>query len=200
MRIDLFLYIKLILAILLFSTTNLYAEMQCDNRTYNHGDVYDPDNLFYIEKNGNTNTAFYDINLDPNGLINSEKPIDVYWKLLDEDGRRSEISFIERKLAFGLSEIEEIVPGKHYSVRVASMDRNIEVKHYDNCSWAEMVIDGKVSKVERVMLKIKKSIPFVTLVYMDMYGMDLEKKEEINAERWYHDEDIRYKNKDKPPL
>lgn len=199
MRIDLFLYIKMILVVLLFST-NLYAGMQCDNRTYNHRDTYDPDNLFYIEKNGNANTVFYDINLDVNGLINTEKPVDVYWKLFDEDDRRSEMSFIERKLAFGLSEVKEIVPGRHYSIRVASMDRNIEVKRYDNCSWAEMVIDGDISKIERVMLKIKKSIPFVTLVYMDMYGMDIENKEKLNAERWYHDEDIRYRNKDKPPL
>ena len=199
MRIDLFLYINLILAVILFST-NLYAGTQCDNRTYLHRDVYDVDNLFYIEKNDNANTTFYDINLDEDGLINSKKPIDIYWKLFDEDGRRDEVSFIARKLAFGLSEIEEIDPGKHYSVRVASMDRNIEVKRYDNCSWAEMVIDGKVSKIERVMLKIKKSIPFVSLVYMDLYGSDIENTGKINAERWYYDEDLRYKNKDKPPL
>ena len=195
-----FLYIKLILVVLLFSTANLYADMQCDNRTYNYGDIHDPNTLFYLEKNDNANTTFYDINLDKNGLINSEKPVDFYWKLFHEDGRREEVSFIAKKLAFGLSEIKEIEPGKHYSIRVASMDRNIEVKRYDNCSWAEMVIDGKVSRLERVMLKIKKSIPFVSLVYMDLYGMDMNKKEKINAERWYHDEDIRYKNKDKPPL
>ncbi len=199
MRTDLFLYLNIFLAVFLFST-NLFADMQCDNRTYNNRDTYDPSNLFYIEKNDNTNTAFYDINLDENGLIDSKKPVDFYWKLFDEDDRRSEMSFIERKLAFGISEIKEIDPGRHYSIRVASMDRNIEVKYYDNCSWAEMVIDGDISRVERVMLKIKKSIPFVTLVYMDMYGSDIKNMGEINAERWYHDEDIRYKNKDKPPL
>ena len=45
----------------------------------------DPNVLFYIHKNTNPNAIVYALNLDANNKINSEEPIEVFWRRYQED-------------------------------------------------------------------------------------------------------------------
>jgi len=193
--------LKILFNVLILSfilCVQLFADFKCEERLINHNKIYNPKLGFYIEKNHNKNITFFDINFDENGLINPEEPLDIYWRLFAKKGERSEIKFIEKKLAFGLNNVKEIDPGRHYSGRIASMDRNIQIKNYDNCSWIETDINGKPSRLEYIMLELGGFVSFATLISMDLYGEDL-KSGKLNAERWYYDKELRYKNTDVPP-
>jgi hypothetical protein len=57
--------------------------------------------LFYLQRSHNRNTVIYNINTLPDGTINEEKPVDIYWIRYEEDERKAELSYIQKK-AFGV--------------------------------------------------------------------------------------------------
>jgi len=58
--------------------------------------------LFYIQRSHNKNTIVYDLNILPDGKLNKESPIHPYWIRYEEGGGTQELSFIQRKYAYGL--------------------------------------------------------------------------------------------------
>src|SRR5258705_13664792 len=58
--------------------------------------------LFTIARSKNANVVRYQARTRGGGLDRSH-PIDAYWLMLAEDGRREELSWAERKLAYGFS-------------------------------------------------------------------------------------------------
>ena len=63
--------------------------------------AYSKDLLFYIQRNLNLNTVAYEINFLPNGRINQEYPMHVYWIKYSEHGQTQELNYIQNKLAYG---------------------------------------------------------------------------------------------------
>jgi len=57
--------------------------------------------LFYLQRSHNRNTIIYDLNTSPNGEINKDKPINIYWIRYEEGGRKAELSFLQNR-AFGV--------------------------------------------------------------------------------------------------
>ncbi|MBI9065580.1 MAG: DUF4833 domain-containing protein, partial [Marinilabiliaceae bacterium] len=62
-----------------------------------------PAHLFYIQRSLNENTVIYEANFDDQGLLNKAHPIKVYWILYEEEGAVEELSYLERKFAYGVS-------------------------------------------------------------------------------------------------
>lgn len=62
-----------------------------------------PNLLFYIQRDPNTNTICYNVNLDPNGEVNKETPVDIYWIRYPEGGGRKELNYFQRKFAYGIN-------------------------------------------------------------------------------------------------
>ncbi len=60
-----------------------------------------PKQLFYLQRPANTNTVIYELNSE-NGVIDQQNPIRVYWIKYAKDGRREELSNIEKKYAYGI--------------------------------------------------------------------------------------------------
>ena len=57
--------------------------------------------LFYLQRTSNTNTIVYELNYK-NGSIDTENPVQGFWIRYQEMGQREELSFIQRKFAYGL--------------------------------------------------------------------------------------------------
>lgn len=57
--------------------------------------------LFYLQRTPNTNTIVYELNYK-NGSIDKENPVQGFWIRYQERGQREELSFIQRKFAYGL--------------------------------------------------------------------------------------------------
>ncbi len=63
----------------------------------------DPDVLFYLQRSTNANTIVYAANIDSHGQLDRHNPVEVFWRVFNEDGRRHGLNWIERLLAFGVS-------------------------------------------------------------------------------------------------
>src|SRR4051812_38536029 len=58
--------------------------------------------LFSIERSKNTNIVQYRARASTSGL-DLKRPIEAYWRMLAEDGRREELTWAERSLAYGFA-------------------------------------------------------------------------------------------------
>lgn len=58
--------------------------------------------LFYVQRTPNTNTIVYELNLNSNGSLNVDEPVHIFWIRYKEDGSREELSYLQRKYAYGL--------------------------------------------------------------------------------------------------
>ena len=57
--------------------------------------------LFIIERSKNANVVHYDARLTADGELDPKEPVIAYWVKLTKDGRREELSWIEKKKAYG---------------------------------------------------------------------------------------------------
>ena len=57
--------------------------------------------LFYLQRTPNTNTIVYELNYK-NGIVDADNPVEGFWIRYQEKGQREELSFIQRKFAYGL--------------------------------------------------------------------------------------------------
>lgn len=95
------LFTRLNLFVLLFiSAAPVFAQMTSPADTFPvpKRDVY---NLFYLQRQPNTNTIMVDLNVK-NGKIDLDNPVHVYWIRYGEKGQREELSWIQRTFAYGI--------------------------------------------------------------------------------------------------
>ena len=59
--------------------------------------------LFYVQRSQNTNTIVYDVNIDKNGKPNADEPVKVYWIRYADKGQQADLSYIQRKFAYGVN-------------------------------------------------------------------------------------------------
>lgn len=57
--------------------------------------------LFYLQRTSNTNTIVYELNYK-DGSIDPENPVQPFWIRYQERGQREELSFVQRKFAYGI--------------------------------------------------------------------------------------------------
>ncbi|GAA3965302.1 hypothetical protein GCM10022246_17990 [Pedobacter ginsengiterrae] len=58
--------------------------------------------LFYLQRDPNTNTLIYALNLAEDGSIKSDNPVSIYWVRYGEDGAKKALGYIQKKFAYGL--------------------------------------------------------------------------------------------------
>jgi phosphatidylglycerophosphate synthase len=58
--------------------------------------------LFYLQRDPNTNTIIYELNINSAGKVNAEEPIKIYWLRYAEKGQKHDLSYVQRKFAYGV--------------------------------------------------------------------------------------------------
>ena len=83
--------------------------------------------LFIIARSTNANIVSYDVRVDRNGRLDMEQPLQAYWLMHAEDGRRQGLTWFERKFAYGF-EVSSKVDQAGFRVRLTAVsDREITV-------------------------------------------------------------------------
>ncbi len=77
--------------------------------------------LFYLQRDPNTNTIIYQLNVNERGQVNRKEPIHVFWMRYEEGGQLKELNFIQRRFAYGLK-ARQIEPDT-YELRFVSYSR-----------------------------------------------------------------------------
>ena len=57
--------------------------------------------LFYLQRNENTNTVIYELN-EQNDVLNTESPIHIFWIMYTKGKQHEELSGMEKKYAYGI--------------------------------------------------------------------------------------------------
>jgi hypothetical protein len=128
--------------------------------------------LFHIGRSKNANIVGYDVRLDRKGKLVQGDPIDAYWRLFAEDGRREELSFFERQLAYGYS--TDRVSSEGFELRLTAFEqRSVRVRRKQGRYQAEMPISGRGAVLIRLFVRSTDGVvPSVQSV--DLFGTDLE--------------------------
>jgi len=130
--------------------------------------------LFIIERSKNANVVHYDARLTADGKLDPKEPVIAYWVLLAKDGRREELSWIEKKKAYGF-DIKPDPSGKGYKMTlVGDPQRKITVKKEGDDVRAEGVIDGRPAVLEKIYIKASAGLTGPKVHYIELNGRDLQ--------------------------
>jgi len=134
--------------------------------------------LFVIERSKNANIVRYDAHLTANGELDPEKPVTAYWVLLAEDGRRQELTWIQKQKAYGFV-VEPDASGNAYTMTIVAVpERKITVKKVGDAVHAELVIDGHPAVLEKIYIESSAGLLGPKVQYIEISGKDFETGEE----------------------
>jgi len=160
----------------LLFTFLLFYSFQVSSYFFNHNFTergIDTSNqrLFIIERNMNKNIVCYDAKVTKSGKLNIEDPIDAYWIDYASDGKRSELSYIQRKMAYGF-ELEKINNEKIYLILKAFDKRKILVcVDSKGITKAMIKINGLDAVLNKVFVSAKPKM-YTTVNYIELYGTE----------------------------
>ena len=142
------------------------------------------DNLmFYVQRTFNTNTIFYELNMDEKQEINTIEPIKMHWVNYATNQSSEPLNYIQRKYAYGLDIKLIDAEKKSYTFNFVSYKKKklylirstIDNKYHVFCE-----INSKLVTLDRIFIQIEGGSFWVPKVrYIDISGKDLAKNEEV---------------------
>jgi hypothetical protein len=113
-----------------------------------------PGLMFYIQRDPNTNTICYELNLDKAGKLEDDSPIHAYWIRYPEGGKIKDLNFIQRKFAYGIN--SKSVGNDQYELRsVAYSKLPLYLRKDDKDQYHVYVdIDKKECILNRIFIRI----------------------------------------------
>lgn len=81
---------------------NTLAQSSCPADTFPvpQGNKYQ---LFYLQRQPNSNTIVVELNVKGDGQVGLDEPVHVFWIRYQDNGKKKELNFIQRKFAFGIN-------------------------------------------------------------------------------------------------
>ena len=128
--------------------------------------------LFYLQRTHNLNTIVYELNYK-NGMVDKENPVRGFWIRYQERGQREELSFIQRKFAYGLKSIK--ISDNQYELSFVSYKK---YKMYlrqgaDKKFWVYTDINQKPAILNHIFIKINGgSIWSPNIEYIEITGFE----------------------------
>jgi hypothetical protein len=135
--------------------------------------------LFYVQRSPNINTIIYELN-NKDGQLDPESPIHVYWLRYADKGQKEELSYIQRKFAYGL--ITKPAGNDRYDVRFVSYKKFplILMRAGDGKYHIFATIEQKQMMLDRIFVKIEGgSFWLPNVVYVELKGTDPSTGREI---------------------
>ncbi len=130
--------------------------------------------LFYLQRNSNTNTVIYQLNLDGQGQVNRREPVHVFWIRYAEGGQPKELTFMRRRFAYGLH-AKQVEPNA-YELRFVSYAKftlYLARSAVDNQYRVYATIDRRKAVLQRIFLRIEGGSFWAPNVrYVELKGVD----------------------------
>lgn len=137
--------------------------------------------LFYIQRDPNTNTICYTLNLNKNGELNTSNPINAFWIRYPEGGLKKDLNFIQRKFAYGITAKKN--NDGTYDVRsVAYSKLPLILKKDSNGRYHVYTdIENKESFLERIFIRIGDGGTFWApdVKYIELRGVEVKSGKKI---------------------
>jgi hypothetical protein len=125
--------------------------------------------LFTLGRSKNANIVRYAVRTSADGRLDAASPIEAYWLMLAENGRREELTWTERKLAYGFSVSEQTSQGLllHLSACTA---RVLSVRFADGAFRAELEIGGQRAFLQRIFVHTEEGILLPRVRFIELSG------------------------------
>jgi hypothetical protein len=126
--------------------------------------------LFRVTRSTNANVVAYELRRTPSGAVDEGDPVHPVWIMLAEDGRREELSGLERALAYGV----EVVPATGLQVVLrARPDLPIRIEGTSGCPAARTRIAGREATLRVVAVEVRGGL-LPAVEHVDLHGIDAE--------------------------
>jgi phosphatidylglycerophosphate synthase len=130
--------------------------------------------LFYLQRDPNTNTIICELNLNKNGEVNKEKPINVYWIRYHDNKEKKDLNYIQRKFAYGME--SEAIGNDRYKLNFVSYKKlplYLMKSTVDNKYHVFVTANNKRIQLERIFLRIEGGTFWVPNVkYVEIKGIN----------------------------
>ena len=126
--------------------------------------------LFTLGRSKNANVVKYAVRIGRGGRLDRAEPVEAYWLMLAEDGRREELTWTERQLAYGFS--------------VSAFDGDSLVLHLTACSARELRvhaeqggyragldISGRPAFLRRIFVRTEDGLLMPRVVSIEISGL-----------------------------
>ena len=142
-----------------------------------------PNQLFYLQRTVNANTIVCELNYK-NGVVDAKEPVSVFWIRYGEQGQREELSFIQKKFAYGVK--TTLVAKDKYELRFAACKDYpmYLIMDADNKYNVYATINQRQAILSRIFVKINGGTAWSPNVeYIEIKGIDLSTGKEITERR-----------------
>ncbi|WP_245704503.1 DUF4833 domain-containing protein [Daejeonella rubra] len=141
--------------------------------------------LFYIQRDPNTNTIICQLNVDSNGKLNTKSPINVFWMRYADQGEKKGLSYIQRKFAYGI-ETKDLGNGQ-YELKFAARKNPpmyLTKSAVDKRYHVYVTANDKKIQVERIFIRIEGgTFWFPNVKYIEFKGREANEPTKIITER-----------------
>src|SRR6478609_4277763 len=145
--------------------------------------------LFTLARNTNANVLKYAVRAGKDGRLDSGNPIEAYWLMLAQNGRREELTWTERHLAYGFSTSNCTANG--CVVRLtACPERELRVRAVDGNYRAETTIAKQTAALKRIFVYAEPHALLPSVRYVEISGTNASGKlvsERIVPDRVSHE-------------
>ena len=134
-----------------------------------------PNQLFYLQRDPNINTYICELNLDEKGNVDRREPVLFYWMRYNIDGKKADLSYIQRKFAYGIQTKE--LGKDHFELRFVSHKQLALylVKDENNKFHVYTTVNKKKIRLERIFVRIEGGSFWVPNVkYVELRGINPE--------------------------
>lgn len=131
--------------------------------------------LFTLARNTNANVVKYAARTAKDGLLDPVDPIDVYWLMAAENGRREALTWTERQLAYGFSLSNPSRSG--CSMRLAACpERELRVRAVAGTYRAELLIAKQHAWLQRIFVFAEQHVLLPSVRYVEISGVNASGK------------------------
>ncbi len=127
--------------------------------------------LFIIQRSKNANEVHYEVQVGPDGQL-ADEPVVAYWVMKAEGGGREDLTFFERRMAYGFEVLEPDSNGDREMKLVAWEDRTIRLTQTeDGKHWRAVTkIDGEEAYLTKLFIQTDESGLTPSVEYVDLFG------------------------------
>jgi len=133
--------------------------------------------LFRIDRSKDADIVVYDAVTNAGGLV-EEDPVDVYWVLIQEQGRRDELNWVERWKGYGI-DISKRWGSDSLDFVMRADGTKIRVTRRNGRWVALTMINDQIAKLESIYVKTDESGWFPSVLEVHMKGHRLSDGQRI---------------------
>ncbi len=127
--------------------------------------------LFYVQRTKDKNTAVYLLNYDKNGNIVNDDPIKARWVNYETDTSKTDLSYFQRKLTYGVT--SESIIGGHKLTFAAFKERKASLRKDDETGryFVYTTLNDKLAILHKIYVEVKGgSFLFPKIGMVHFYG------------------------------